>query len=321
MSPPVSSTAERRRRPLTREQLDGLRDALEPGATDVSARPLLGGVDTATYALRLGRDGGEREVVVRVYQEWEKDPVAAARDEYAVLTAIAAVIHSAPRPILADPSGELIGTPLIVMSLLPGAPLPPTGDDSWATQLATALAAVHATPLDRLPTDFPREGTPAERLKRMLEWGADVRDPLWDTAVAALTPIAERVRPNTPTLIHGDFWFGNTLWERGHLTGIVDWDGARIADPAHDVAIARNDLALLAGPRGPEIFIDAYERIRGPLRELAFWDLYCCLAPIRWLPHWVEGYTELGLQLPLAEARARLKAWVANALGRLGGAA
>ena len=96
MSLPVSSTAERRRRPLTRGQLDRLRDALEQGATEVSARPLLGGVDTATYALRLGRDGGEREVVVRVYQEWEKDPVAAARDEYAVLTAIAAVIHSAP---------------------------------------------------------------------------------------------------------------------------------------------------------------------------------------------------------------------------------
>ncbi len=314
----VSSTAERRRRPLTREQLDRLRDALEPSATEVSARPLLGGVDTATYALRLRRDGSEREVVVRVYQEWQKDAVAAARDEYAVLTAISAVIDSAPRPILADPSGELIGTPLIVMSLLPGAPLPPTGDDSWATQLATALAAVHAMSLDRLPPDFPREGTPQERLKRMLERGANVRDPLWDTAVAALTPIAERVRANHATLIHGDFWFGNTLWERGHLTGIVDWDGARIADPAHDVAIARNDLALLAGPRGPEIFLNEYERIRGTLHELAFWDLFCCLGPIRWLPHWVEGYTELGLELSLSEARARLEVWVANALGRIG---
>ncbi|MEO8633252.1 MAG: phosphotransferase [Chloroflexota bacterium] len=313
----VASTAERRRRPLTREQLDRLRDALEPGATEVSARPLLGGVDTATYALRLGRDSLHREVVVRVYQEWETDAVAAARAEYAVLSAVAAVIDAAPRPIHADPTGALIGAPLIVMSLLPGAPLPPTGHDSWATQLATALAAVHSTPLDRLPQAFPREGTPTERLSRMIERGADVRDPLWDTAVRALTPLAERVRPNPPTLIHGDFWFGNTLWERGRITGIVDWDGARIADPAHDLAIARNDLALLAGARGPEIFLDAYERIRGPVQELAFWDLYSCLAPIRWLPHWVEGYTELGLDLPLVEARARLESWVENALSRL----
>jgi aminoglycoside phosphotransferase (APT) family kinase protein len=311
------STAERRRRPLSREQLDRLREAIEPSATAVSARPLLGGVDTGTYALRLGRDGIEREVVVRVYQEWETDPVAAARAEYAVLSAVAALIDSAPRPILADPPGELIGTPLIVMSLLPGAPLPPSGDDRWTTELATTLAAVHATPVDRLPQDFPRQATPPERLKRMLERGANVRDPLWDRATGALTALAERVQANPPTLIHGDFWFGNTLWERGHLTGIVDWDGARIADPANDVAIARNDLALLAGARGPEIFLDAYERIRGPLQGLAFWDLYSCLAPIRWLPHWVEGYTELGLELPLAEARARLEAWVENALARL----
>jgi aminoglycoside phosphotransferase (APT) family kinase protein len=314
----VVSTAERRRRPLSREQLARLRDALDPEATEVSARPLLGGVDTATYALRLAREGRDREVVVRIYQDWETDPVVAARTEYATLTAVAAVIDSAPRPILADPSGDLIGASLIVMSLLPGAPLPPTGDsDQWARQLATAIAAIHTTPIERLPHDFPREGKPAERLGRFLDRGADVRDPLWDTVAGALTPIAARVRANPPTLIHGDFWFGNTLWERGRLTGIVDWDGARIGDPAHDVAIARNDLALLAGARGAQVFLEEYERIRGPLDELAFWDLYSCLAPIRWLPHWVEGYTELGLSLPLAEARVRLETWVESALGRL----
>ncbi len=312
------STAERRRRPLSREQLARLRDALDPDATDVSARPLLGGVDTATYALRLAREGAEREVVVRVYQDWETDPVAAARSEYATLTAVSAVIGSAPRPILADPTGELIGTALIVVSFLPGAPLPPTGDDdAWATRLATSLAAVHATPLGSLPHDFPREGTPAERLARILDRGAAVGDPLWDTVASTLTPIAERVRANAPTLIHGDFWFGNTIWEHGRLTGIVDWDGARVADPAHDVAIARNDLALLAGARGAQVFLDEYERIRGPLRDLAFWDLLSALPPIRWLPDWVEGYTELGLELSLAEARARLEAHVADALGRL----
>jgi aminoglycoside phosphotransferase (APT) family kinase protein len=313
----LTSTAERRRRPLSPEQLARLRDALDPDATEVSARPLLGGVDTATYALRLARAGGRREVVVRVYQDWETDASAAARSEYATLTAVSALIDAAPRPILSDPTGDLIGTPLIVVSLLPGAPLPPTGDDAWASQLATTLAAIHATALERLPDDFPREGKPAERLRRMLDRGAAVRDPLWATVASAIVPIAERVRPNPPTLNHGDFWFGNTLWERGRLTGIVDWDGARIGDPAHDVAIARNDLALLAGAHGAQVFLDEYQRIRGPLNELAFWDLFSSLPPIRWLPHWVEGYTELGLELPLAEARARLETWVERALVRL----
>lgn len=116
-----------------------------------------------------------------------------------------------------------------------------------------------------------------------------MRDPLWDTVAGAITPIAAGVRANPPTLVHGDLWFGNTLWEHGRLTGIVDWDGARVADPAHDVAIARNDLALLAGARGAQVFRDEYERIRGPLHELAFWDLLSALPPIRWLPQWVEG--------------------------------
>ncbi|HEY6202050.1 MAG TPA: phosphotransferase [Candidatus Limnocylindria bacterium] len=315
------STAERRHRPLSAEQLERLREAIEPGATDVSARPLLGGVDTATYALRLERGGEARDVVVRVYRNWdgEQDAAAAVRRQHAVLGAVAAVTAAAPRPILADAAGDLIGEPLIVTSWLPGAPQAPTGrdDDAWAEQLATAMAALHATPLNGLPGDFPRHGTAAERLARFLARGADVRDPLWDKIGSALTPLAADVRANPPTLIHGDFWFGNTIWEDGRLTGIIDWDGAAIADPARDVAGARNDLALLSGARAADAFLARYERERGPLADLAFWDLLTSLPPTRWLPHWVEGYSDLGLELPLAEARARLEAWVENALERL----
>ncbi|MGH2490701.1 MAG: phosphotransferase family protein [Candidatus Limnocylindria bacterium] len=313
----VLSTAERRRQPLSRGQLVRLRDALEPDATDVSARPLVGGVDTATYALRLGRD--EDEVVVRVYRDWEGDAAAAVRREFAVLTAVAAVTALAPRPIIADPAGDLIGEPLIVMSFLPGAPQAPTGqDDAWVEQLAVAMADVHATPIERLPNDFPRHGTAEERLERFLDRGADVRDPLWDEIAATLTPIAAQVKGNPPTLIHSDFWFGNTIWQDGRLTGIIDWDGAAIGDPARDVAGARNDLALLSGAAAADVFLARYASERGPLRDLAFWDLLTSLPPIRWLSHWVEGYTELGLELSLAEARARLESHVADALGRLG---
>jgi len=316
----VTAAAQRRRR-LSDEQLARLRDAVDPSATEVSARALLGGVDTATYALRLAGRGGSREVVVRVYRDWDGAESAgvAAQRLHAVLAAVAAVSPFAPRPILVDAAGDLIGEPIVVTAFLPGAPLGPTGhDDAWSEQLATAMADLHATPLDRLPADFPRDGTAAARLEQALAAGADVRDPLWDRLASALTPIASGVRANDATLIHGDFWFGNTIWEHGRLTGIVDWSGARIADPARDVAGARNDLALLGGARSADVFLARYQSIRGPLRDLTFWDLLASLPPTRWLPHWVEGYTELGLDLPLAEARARLEAWVENALGRLG---
>lgn len=90
---------------------------------------------------------------------------------------------------------------------------------------------------------------------------ADVRDPLWQTIASTLAPIAPRVRRNPPALIHGDFWFGNTIWQAGRLTGIIDWDGACIADPARDVAGARNDLALLSA-RAPLMFSSRATRQR-----------------------------------------------------------
>jgi len=311
-------TAERRRRPLSSEQLARLRDALDPLATNVTARPLLGGIDTATYALRLVRDGTAHERVVRVYRDWEGDAGAAAQRLHDVLAAVAAVSTLAPLSILTDGAGKLIGEPLIVMSFLPGAPQAPTGqDDAWAEQLAAAMVDFHGVPLERLPKDFPREGTPAERLARVLDREPDVRDPLWDRVASTLTAVAARVEGNPPVLIHSDFWFGNTIWQEGRLTGIIDWDGARIADPARDVAGARNDLALLSGAHAADTFLARYEADRGPLRDLAFWDLLTSLPPIRWLPHWVEGYTELGLDLSLAEARARLESWIDNALRRL----
>ena len=317
---PDTTAAERRRRPLTREQLRRLREAVDPRATDASARALFGGIDTATYALRLEGAGDARDVIVRVYRDWDGDgdAGAAAQRTFDVLTGVAAVTALAPRPILADPAGHLIGEPLIVVSFLPGAPLAPTGDDdAWADQLAGAMADLHATPLDRLPTDFPRDGTAAERLARVLDRNPGVHDPLWDTVAATLRPIAARVRANPPTLTHTDFWFGNTIWQDGRLSGIIDWDGARIADPARDVAGARNDLALLSGARVADVFLARYERERGRLRDLAFWDLLTSLPPIRWLPHWVEGYAELGLELSLAEARTRLESWIADAMARL----
>ena len=311
-------TAERRRQPLAGKHVARLRDALDPLATRVTARPLAGGIDTATYALRLERGGGARELVVRIYRDWEGDAGAAVRRLHEVLTAVEAVSTLAPRPILADGAGELIGEPLIVMSFLPGAPQPPTGqDDVWAEQLATAMADFHAVPLKRLPNDFPRDGTAAERLARVLARDPDVRDALWDTVASRLTTIAAHVVANPPVLIHSDFWFGNTIWQEGRLTGIIDWDGARIADPARDVASARNDLALLSGARVADVFLARYVSERGPLRDLAFWDLLSSLPAIRWLPHWVEGYTELGLDLSLPAARARLESWIADALGRL----
>jgi aminoglycoside phosphotransferase (APT) family kinase protein len=305
----------RRRRALTGEELERLRERIDPGADSVEAHPLVGGLDTATYRLSLAHGSAHKEVVVRIYRESEHDPLEEVNREFAALTAVSNAGVLAPRPILADPTGSITGEPLLVMSFIPGTPLPPVGGaDEWVEQMAEGLVAVHRAPLDQLPAHFRRGETPAERVARIVGSPPKKSDALWDHVAAALPRAAEGVTANSPTLIHGDYWFGNTIWQDGRLTGIIDWDGARIDDPALDVSIARNDIVVFSGPPMADLFLERYERARGPLASLVFWDLVACLPPIKWLAGWVEGYQELGVDLPLPEARARLESWVATVL-------
>ena len=307
----------RRRRPLTSAELGLLRDRIGPDADSVEALALVGGLDTATYRLTLRSGNTSRDVVVRIYREYKHDAIEAVRRELAALTAVSKATALAPTPILADPGGDVIGDPLLVMSFFPGAPLPPGhDDDAWVRQMADGLIAVHGTPLDRLPPDFRRGDTPADRVGRILNSPPTKPDALWDRVAAIVPRAAHGVTPNAPTLIHGDYWFGNTIWLDGSLKGIIDWDGARIDDPALDVSIARNDIVVFSGPRMADSFLERYERARGPLQSLMFWDLVACLPPIKWLAGWVEGYQELGVDLPLSEARERLESWVESVLAR-----
>lgn len=159
----------RRRRPLTSEVLERLRQRIDPSAARIGARPLVGGLDTATYRVTLGRGAITSDVVVRIYREYEHDAAEAVRREFAALTAVSGATALAPKPILADPDGELVGDPLIVMSYFPGTPLPPGPDAvSWVQQMAEGLIAVHGTPLGRLPAEFRRGETPAERVARIV---------------------------------------------------------------------------------------------------------------------------------------------------------
>ena len=156
----------RRRRSLTSEELERLRERIDPSAARIDARPLVGGLDTATYRVTLGRGAARSDVVVRIYREYEHDSAKAVRRDVAALTAVSSVTDFAPKPILADLSGEIVGDPLIVMSFFPGAPLPPGPDaESWVQQMVDGLVAVHATPLDRLPADF-RRGEDSGRARR-----------------------------------------------------------------------------------------------------------------------------------------------------------
>jgi Ser/Thr protein kinase RdoA (MazF antagonist) len=118
------------------------------------------------------------------------------------------------------------------MSRLPGRVEwwpPDTG--RWLRRLAELLPRIHAAPL-------PASGT----LRRFAPHTQDSYQPpgwtrqprLWERAAE----ISHGPAPDLPAvLVHRDFHPGNVLWQRGAVTGVVDWQaactGPAVADIGH----------------------------------------------------------------------------------------
>lgn len=107
---------------------------------------------------------------------------------------------------------------------------PQRGSDLLAAGLGRFLRALHALPTDLgVPEPTPLCGLPAlegvlepHEVERVTRW--------WSAARAELEDFA-------PALRHGDPWYGNLLVdESGALTGVLDWTGLELGDPAADFA-------------------------------------------------------------------------------------
>lgn len=105
-----------------------------------------------------------------------------------------------------------------------------------ARDLASFLRALHSLPAETI-ADGRREDTWQELADRL---PADVLprlSPGARSAVgAAFRRFAERAEDLPTAVIHGDFGTGNILAERGRVTGVIDFAGCGLGDPAYDLA-------------------------------------------------------------------------------------
>lgn len=310
----------------SRVALDVLAQAIRPDSQIGAIRRLRGGVSSGMHMVELrGPDADRLWVVVRRYGTWRlQNYPRAAEQEWVALSALARIEAPTPRPLWLDASGDLFGCPTIVTSRVAGRGLlAPSNLDGWVRQLAEALASVHAAPLqatelalledqqDELRKLLDRDGPPPEIAEVPL--GPET----WQ-AMRRCWPEVMSSAPSEPALVHGDFWPGNTLWLRGRLSGVVDWEQVRRGDPAQDVGCCRLDLTLLFGPDAASTFLRHYEAASGrAVRRLFFWELFIAAMALENVEHWVEGYHDLGRTDVTGNlARARLEQFVRSALAQ-----
>ena len=75
-------------------------------------------------------------------------------------------------------------------------------------------------------------------------------------------------------MTHGDFHPGNVLWQRGRISGVVDWSEARLDTRSYDLAYFRASVCYLLGPDIADRLADACSGIVGVTSdELAVYDL------------------------------------------------
>ena len=147
---------------------------------------------------------------------------------------------------------EHLGRPVLVMTALPGQSML-AAYHSWRhTARREAVAADFAAAGDWLAglhsavgCKEAAGGNGQASVARMLDGVADVLgrrfggQPGADADLAQLAALRGRLEGNrTPqSVVHGDFWAGNLLTERGRVLGVIDWEHARLTgSPVRDLA-------------------------------------------------------------------------------------
>lgn len=297
---------------LSRKTAQVVLDIVAPGSVLSTVQPLAGSYSNLTHLIESRRSNGEPlRIVVRRYVYGDR--ARKARVEYRALHFLQDYAVPAPAPLYLDTDGIVLGRPGIVMRFMPGQLIEepathPAGKLTWAREFALVLAKIHAIPgeqakgvlfdADAEATWFLRDGVVPEYMAAHPD-GTNV----WQL-VHDLWP---KRQPASSTLVHLDYWRGNVLWEEGHISAVVDWEEAAYGDPAIDVAYCLMELVIMGMIDEADEFLRTYETQRGPVANLAYWQLAAAARPMYNIDGWITDSAKgERFRQFIAEARAKV---------------
>ncbi|SEC24605.1 Predicted kinase, aminoglycoside phosphotransferase (APT) family [Amycolatopsis tolypomycina] len=223
----------------------------------------------------------------------------------------------AARLIATDLDGAAAGVPAVLTTVLPGhSRIPPVASPERLRGLGATAAALQSVPLT------PRTALPRRtRSIADVDFAAQRREKGTTALLAEAEDRLSRLPvPEGPTVfVHGDLWFGNTLWSGDRCTGLVDWDCAGAGPPGIDLGSARFDAALMFGLPAAEQVLEGWQRAANRRADqVAYWDVVAALGTLADMAFCVPALHDQGrTDLDAGILGQRRDAFLGNALRRL----
>ncbi|HEY1519617.1 MAG TPA: aminoglycoside phosphotransferase family protein [Solirubrobacteraceae bacterium] len=247
------------------------------GARVVATAALEGGTSSAVHAVSVElASGSVRDFVLRrfVRADWlAEEPDVAVREAQA-LSMLGGAELPTPELVGADADGSVAGAPSVLMSRLPGRVVwDPADVEGFLRALAELLPVVHGLDLGRCAV-LPEYAPYPLRMRRPPAW-ASVPE-VWMRAIDLLEdpPSLVAASGGERRFIHRDYHPGNVLWQRGDVSGLIDWVNASIGSPWADVGHCRVNIASELGQDAADRFLELYRDASGRTDDYhPYWDI------------------------------------------------
>ncbi|WP_238352023.1 phosphotransferase family protein [Brevibacillus brevis] len=252
---------------------------------------LKGGISAQVTALEMEiPDGKKKIVVVREHgqADLKRNPQIAS-DEFKLLQILKSADLPTPTPYHLEASSEIFPTPCLVIEFIEGQTVTKPADlSSYLKQAAEVLTRIHSVDASRLAGIYlPKQ---EEAITEKLHKRPAILDKSLDEGL--IREVLESVWPlrqaNAASLLHGDFWPGNTMWKEEKLAAVIDWEDAATGDPLSDLGNARLETLWAFGVEAMNDFTLCCQSGSKTLdyTQLPYWDLCAALRPASNLSDW-----------------------------------